>query len=108
MEYLCIMCIIISVPCLKMPCLDMTPPYWNDRKPTAEQESWNEACFSDGEMRCNGIYTGWKEILCTGLLPSETYSVIMGAVLALLLALVGFLIYKAVSKVKILKKIIVL
>ena len=106
MEYLCIMCIIISVPRLKMPCLDMTTHYSNE--PTDEQKNWIDACFTDGVMRCNGIFSGSKDILCTGLLPSETYSVIMGAVLALLLALVGFLTYKAVSKVKILKKIIVL
>ena len=106
MEYLCIMCIIISVPRLKMPCLDMTTHYSNEL--TDKQKNWKNACFTDGVMRCNWIYSGSKEILCTGLLPSETYSVIMGAVLALLLALVGFLTYKAVSKVKILKKIIVL
>ena len=82
-----------------MPCMNMNPDGNGDL--TDKQQKFFDNCFDDDfNLLCSGIDRNGTETLCTGMLPGDIASVVMGLLLALLLVGIGIMVYLTFIKGK--------
>ena len=86
MEYLCIMCIIISVPRLKMPCLKY--PGVNATQQEYEEVEFFMNIYCSGKYDCVQQHKKGKALICSGLLPCDIIAITLTALAIIALVVI--------------------